>query len=42
MEYVYFTTTPTVDSARTNAWLTAHGVKLYTLAEMDDVAGLEY
>ena len=35
MEYVYFHTTPTVESFRTNAWLTAHGVKLYTLAEME-------
>ena len=35
MEYVYFDTTPTVDSVRTNAWLTAHGVKLHTLAEAE-------
>lgn len=28
-----FTTTPTVDSMRTNAWLRAHGVALYTNGE---------
>ena len=33
MDFAYFTTTPTVESSRTNAWLAAHGVKLYTLAE---------
>lgn len=32
--YEHFSTTPTVDSARTNAWLAAHGVKQYTLAEL--------
>ena len=34
-QYVSFRTTPTVDSARTNAWLSAHGVELRTLAELE-------
>ena len=33
--YESFYTHPTVDSARTNAWLTAHGLSLYTEADLD-------
>jgi len=33
-EYDYFSTTPTVDSRRTNAWLEDHGVPMETLGEL--------
>lgn len=33
-EYDYFSTTPTVDSWRTNAWLSYHGVPMETLWEL--------
>ena len=32
-DIAHFSTTPTVDSARTNAWLEAHGIVLHTVAE---------
>jgi hypothetical protein len=37
-EYTYqnFYTVPTVDSARTNAWLEEHGVTLYTEGELSE------
>ena len=34
-DYEYFYTYTTVDSSRTNAWLDAHGVTQYTLAELN-------
>lgn len=32
--YYSFTTVPTLDSARTNAWMEAHGLRLYTVGQV--------
>ena len=34
VRYYSFTTTPTLDSAHTNAWLEAHGLHLYTVGQV--------
>ena len=39
VRYYAFTTTPTVDSARTNAWFEAHGLHLYTVGEARTATG---
>ncbi len=36
VSYYGFSTVPTVDSARTNAWMEAHGITLYTVREIRD------
>ena len=36
--HISFRTTPTVDSVRTNAWLTAHGIPVRSLAETRAIA----
>jgi hypothetical protein len=33
-QYYFFYTVPTVDSVRTNAWLAARGITVYTVGEI--------
>ena len=39
VRYYTFTTTPTLDSSRTNAWFEAHGLHLYTVGETRAAGG---